>query len=264
MQYRAVGSRVELMLGVAGNADRSGRGRHRTVRRALGRFEAAHRVFVLPGALVGVLGPVVQIFALPVLHRGHDVAFRGTVGTQLVGDHDSWSVLGGLEQLTQERTRRVRVTAAGLPAPQTNAALIHCPPQIMLHPVHTDHHLVQMPLVPKPGSPAPNLFRIIGTERLTPCTYRLVTDHDPAPGHQSRNVAQAQVEPVPQPDDLTDNDRRKPVPRKPRISIRIHTRHHPRATSQQPDNALRPTPLRQPRWRRRRRQRPAEDQVRRR
>ncbi len=154
--------------GVAGSADKPDRGRHRTVKRVPGvRGESARSVFALPGALVGVLGPVVQRLALPVAHRRHHLALRGTVGTQLVSDQGPWGVLLGLEQLTQERTRRVRVTAAGHQHPQADTPLIYCPPQIILHPVHADHHLVQVPLVPRPGSLAPNLSRIIGSSEVS-------------------------------------------------------------------------------------------------
>ncbi len=40
----------------------------------------------------------------------------------------------------------------------------------------------------------------------------ITPEHDPAAGQQRGNVAQAQVEPIPQPDNFTNDDRRKPVP----------------------------------------------------
>ncbi len=97
---------------------------------------------------------------------------------------------------------------------------------------------MSLPIGSGPGPTPPDLFRVVRAERLAPLPHSLVTDHDPAPGQKRWNVVQAQVEPVPQPDDLTDNDRRKPVPRKPRISTRIHPEIISDHGFQQLDNAV--------------------------
>ncbi len=56
-------------------------------------------------------------------------------------------------------------------------------------------------------TPAPYLPGVGRAERLTPLAHSLVTDHDSASGQQRGNVAQAQIEPVPQPDDLAEGVR---------------------------------------------------------
>ena len=51
-----------------------------------GRGEPFHRLLALPGRLMRVLGPDVQILRLPVFHRGHHHAVGRPVAGELVGD----------------------------------------------------------------------------------------------------------------------------------------------------------------------------------
>ena len=51
-----------------------------------GRLEPLHLPLLPPRRPVGVLGPVVEVAALPVLHVGHHVAVCDAVAAQAVGD----------------------------------------------------------------------------------------------------------------------------------------------------------------------------------
>ena len=55
---------------------------------SLGRADSAepfHRPFALPGRLVGVLGPIIQVCRLPVFDRRHGGPVRDLVAAELVG-----------------------------------------------------------------------------------------------------------------------------------------------------------------------------------
>ena len=70
------------------------------------RCEAFHRPFALPGALMRVLGAIVQIPRPPVLHRPHELAVSDLVAAQLVDDQHARHVPQALEQLAEESLGR--------------------------------------------------------------------------------------------------------------------------------------------------------------
>jgi hypothetical protein len=81
-----------------------------------------------------------------VLHRGHHHAVRGTVATQLVGDHHPRHVPQSLQQLTKEPLRGPGVTTGGDQNVQDIPVLVDRPPQVLPGTVDREEHLVQMPV----------------------------------------------------------------------------------------------------------------------
>ncbi len=76
--------------------DAAERGQERL--RMPGRGEPFLRPLALPGRLMRVLGPVVQILRLPVFHRGHHHAVGGPVAGELVDDKHPRHVPQSLER----------------------------------------------------------------------------------------------------------------------------------------------------------------------
>ena len=75
------------------------------------RFEAFHRPFASSGALMRVLGAVVQIPQPPVLHRRHELAVGDPAAAQRVGDQHPRHLPQALAQPTEESRGRHRVSA---------------------------------------------------------------------------------------------------------------------------------------------------------
>ncbi len=69
--------------------------------------------FELPGRLMGVLGPIIQIFRLPVLDRRHAGAVRDLVAGELVGDQHPRRVTLVFEEYAEEPGRG-RTVSLGL------------------------------------------------------------------------------------------------------------------------------------------------------
>ena len=76
-----------------------------------GRGEPFHRPLALPGRLMRVLGPIVQILRLPMFHRGHQHAVGRLVAGELVGDEQPRHVPPCREQWADELYGGHRVSA---------------------------------------------------------------------------------------------------------------------------------------------------------
>ena len=74
------------------------------------RFKTFHRPFALPGALMRILGAVIEIPRPPVLHRRHELAVSDLVAAQRVGHQHTRHIPQTLEQLTEESLGRHRVS----------------------------------------------------------------------------------------------------------------------------------------------------------
>jgi hypothetical protein len=72
-------------------------------------LEAARAPLSLAGRLVGILGAIIQISALPILNTGQDHAHGGPVASQLIRDDHPWNVPQALEESAEERFRGVLV-----------------------------------------------------------------------------------------------------------------------------------------------------------
>jgi hypothetical protein len=71
---------------------------------------------------------------------------------------------------------------------QHNAILIDSSPEIMLHALDPDEHLVEKPLVSGPWPTTSQTIGEIRTEFLAPAPYRLVGDIDATLGQDQLNI----------------------------------------------------------------------------
>jgi hypothetical protein len=102
---------------------------------------------------VGVLGAVVEIAMLAVLYPRQHLLLCGAVAFELVGDDDPRYVSQAFEQLAEELLGRLLVPAALYQDIKPMALLIHGTPQIVPFTIDRQKHLVQVPLVARPGTP---------------------------------------------------------------------------------------------------------------
>ena len=125
-----VGRRQQVPTGPEVRRDAAERGQEPL--RVPGRGEAFHRPLALPGRLMRVLGPVVQILRPPVLHRRHHLAVRHLVAGELVGDEHPRHVPQALEQFAEELLGGHRVSARLHQDVEHVAVLVDRTPQVLL------------------------------------------------------------------------------------------------------------------------------------
>jgi hypothetical protein len=91
------------------------------------------------------------------------------------------------------------------------AVMVDGPPKILLTPLNIDEQFVQVPGVAHRPPAAPQRARIRRPERATPLPNGLV-GHDNAPlGEEIFRIAEAQTEPMVEPDGVTDDLGRKSI-----------------------------------------------------
>ena len=113
-----------------------------------GGAEAFHGAFALPGRLVRVLRPVVQVPRLPVLDRRHHRPMRHLIASELVGDqHPRYPALLG-QQRTEEPLGALGIPARSDQDVEDIAVLVDGPPQVVTTAVDRQEHLVEVPLDP--------------------------------------------------------------------------------------------------------------------
>jgi hypothetical protein len=157
------------------------------------------RPFTLPGRLVTVLHPVVQILRLPVLDAGHGLAVGRAVGAEPVGDDHPRDRTGVFQQAAEESAGRGGVAPVLYEDVEHRPVLVDSAPQVLLLTVDLDEDLVQMPLAPGPGPAAPHLAGVGRAELHTPAADRLVGDDDTALEHELLDLAERQRKAVVQP-----------------------------------------------------------------
>ena len=115
------------------------------------RLEALHGPLSPSDWLVGVLCPVIEAFVGSMLDTGHDLAFRGVIGSELVGHHHARRTALALQQLTHQAFSCLGIAAALHQSLQHKSVLIHGAPQLMLLALDGNHSFVEMPLVTEPA-----------------------------------------------------------------------------------------------------------------
>ena len=113
-------------------------------------------------------------------------------------------------------------------------------PQVPLCAVELDEHLIQVPFVAWPPTTTAQLVRVLLPEPLAPGPDRLIGHVDTTFEHQLLHVAEAQREPVVQPDAMADDLGRKPEPLDTTSLQRSRSSTLPHLTfpAHQPDNAV--------------------------
>ena len=114
-------------------------------------------------------------------------------------------VLAPLQQLTEEFLRGRLAPPALHKNVEDIPVLVDSPPEVMAYTVHRQEHLVQMPLVARPGPPMPELIRRGLAELAAPLPDGFIGDDNPTGEQEFFPIAVAQAEPEVQPDALADD-----------------------------------------------------------
>jgi len=94
-----------------------------------------------------VLSPIVQAFVGAVLDAGHDVALCGTIGSQLVGNHDAWRMSLSFQKLSHQTLGCLGIAAALHQHVENEAILTNSPPQPVLLAANGDDDFIEVPFV---------------------------------------------------------------------------------------------------------------------
>jgi hypothetical protein len=158
-----------------------------------------------------VLRPVIEIPMLAMFHAREALALGGPIALEFIRDDDPRSVLTAFEELAEELLGGPFVPSPLHQDIELHAVLIHGPPQIVAFLVDRDEHFIQMPLVAWPGTPMPQLIRILLAELPAPLPDRLIRDDHAADEQELFHIAMAQGEAEVQPDGVADDLTREPV-----------------------------------------------------
>src|SRR5271166_6173388 len=125
------------------------------------RLEPLHDPLSSSRRLVGILGPVVDAFVLPMLDAGHDLTLGRGVAAQLVGDQHTRRSPLLLQQLAQQAFSGSLVAPALDEDIENKALLVDRAPEPVLRAGDGDHDLIEVALVHEcnrgktPGPPPP-------------------------------------------------------------------------------------------------------------
>src|SRR5207248_87576 len=111
------------------------------------RLEPLHDPLSSSGRLMGVFGPVIETFVLPMLDRGHDLPLGSGVALQLVGDEHTRGSTLLLEELTEQALGGLLVAPALDQNIENEAVLVDGAPEPMLLPGEADNNLIEVPFV---------------------------------------------------------------------------------------------------------------------
>jgi len=115
--------------------------------------------------------------ALAVCHAGPTLALGGGGALARVRDDPPWHSGEARAQLPEARRRSSRVPTARPQDIEPGVVLIDGAPEVRALAMHGHNHLVQMPLVTRPGPPA-RMGRVL-TKLATPWAEGVMGDVDP-------------------------------------------------------------------------------------
>src|SRR5271169_6398309 len=120
----------------------------------LGRLESLHLTLAAACRTMRVFRAIVQISALSMFSFWKQLALSHAVASQLIGHDHARHILKAFQQPSEES-----LCCFGIPPwlnqdVEHNALLIHGAPQIVLHSLDPDEHLVEVPFVFWPGPAA--------------------------------------------------------------------------------------------------------------
>jgi len=175
------------------------------------RFEALH--FPLPPAhdLVRVLDAIVRAQPLLMPAGQAELPERGGVGGQLVGNRALRRKALLLEQFTHQPHGRAFIPARLDQQIKDFALLVDGTPQVHAPADDPHDHLVEVPVVARPGPPLPQASREERAEFKHPTADRFIGHVEPAFGKQFLDIAVAQGEADIEPNCVLDDGRREPV-----------------------------------------------------
>ena len=111
------------------------------------RFEPPHVAFMPSGRLVRHLAAIVEIPALTVFDARQDLAFGGTIGSELILHEYSRCIPQTLQQLAKEALGCLRIAAILNQYIEHVAVLINGSSEVVQFASDADENLVQKPLV---------------------------------------------------------------------------------------------------------------------
>ena len=138
------------------------------------RHGTPHLPFSPSRGLVRVLRPVVQSLVLPVLASRHHRALGCPVARQLVGHHDARCPALSLHQLAQQALGSLRIAPVLHQGVQHPSGPVDRAPQPVPHARKRQHDLVQVPLVVRRRTRAPDLIGECLAELQRPLPHGLV------------------------------------------------------------------------------------------
>ncbi len=145
------------------------------------------------------------------LDARQDFALGRPVTGQLVRDDDAGHVGEILAQPPEELLRGGAIPTALHQDIEDGAVLIHGPPEVVLHAVDADEHLVEVPRIARAGALATQRVGVGLAELAAPLAQRLIGDDHPALGEQLLDIPVAEREAEVQPDGVRDDLGREPM-----------------------------------------------------
>ena len=156
--------------------------------RLAGGLEALHLPLSSACRSMRVLSAIVEVAALSMLDIGQQASLRHAIASQLVGDDHARHILQVFQQTLKEPLGGFSITPLLDQNIEDDTILIHGTPQIMLNALDPDKHLVEAPLVARPGTTAAQTISKALAEFLAPASHRLVGDDDAALSQKQLNV----------------------------------------------------------------------------
>src|SRR3989442_477063 len=175
------------------------------------RLAPLHVPFPLSCWLEGVLGVVVERAVLSVLHTREHRPLRCAVAFAFVRDDHPWSVLTALQERAEELLGSLLVLAPLHQDVEHHAILIHRPPQSVLLVGHRDAYGIHVPLLTRPGTPAPALMGIRLATFATPHAHGFVRAEDTTDAQQCFHVPVAERKAAIPPDGVAGDLPRQPM-----------------------------------------------------
>jgi hypothetical protein len=136
--------------------------------RGPGRLAPLHAPLPLPGRLMGVLRPVVEIPMLAVFHARQDRPLGGPIAFEFIRANHARDVRQSLEELPEDLLGRLFIPPPRHQDVEHIAVLIHRTPEGVALTIDGQKHLSQMPRVAWPWAPATELIRVLLAELPTP------------------------------------------------------------------------------------------------
>src|SRR5262245_29901320 len=166
--------------------------------------EPLHGGLALTRWPMGALTLVVEITALAVFHAREELALRGTVALQVIGD-DPWDVLTPFEQRAEKLLRGLFIAPTLHQDVEHVIVLVHRPPHVMPLTMHGEKRLIQVPLVPWLRATATQPIGVVLPKFPTPLADCFVGHNDTAFLQEFLYVAVAQGEAIGEPDTVRDD-----------------------------------------------------------
>lgn len=145
------------------------------------------------------------------LDAGHDLSFRGSIGSQFVSDHSLWCHALLLEEADEQSPGSFGVASALDDLVEHVAVLVDRAPQPAFPPIDAHDKFIEMPDIVRSGRLAAQPPGKVGSMRSTPPADRFVRNGNAALEHHLFDFAQAYVEAKIEPDRSGNDLDRKPV-----------------------------------------------------